>query len=782
MPYTRSRLLLLGVLVAAAGFVPVGGSWADTSVTLAPDADARVESANPGRNFGSSSTLVADGSPVTSSYLRFVVPSSVNEVTRARLRLYVTDPSGGGAVLFPTNTNWTETGLTYQSRPTRTGPEAARTGAVTSGRWVDLDITTLVTGPGTVSLELAGASGDGVDFKSRNSTSNRPELVIDTGTPPPPPPPPAGSVTLTPDADARVESANPARNFGSSSTLVADGSPVTSSYLRFVVPSSVNDVTRARLRLYVTDSSGGGAVLFPTSSDWTESGVTYQSRPARTGPEATRTGAVTSGRWVELDVTSLVTGPGTVSLELAGASGDGVDFKSRNSTSNRPELVVDTGTPPPPPPPPPPGSQPNFVVFLTDDQRGADTLGVMPKTMQWFADGGTVFPNGVATTPLCCPSRSGVFSGRYTHNHGNLNNQTTDNLDYDATFQAYLKAAGYQTGIVGKFLLDWNKSTPPPYFDYWAVTSGGYENVTFGTDQGSLTAAYTTTETGRQALRMLDAFEADDSRPFVLYVATQAPHSSWEPEPAYESADVGPWEGNPSIFESDRSDKPSWVRSSSKSFNEGAGIRRQQLRTLKSVDDMVDRVMTRLDALGEGANTVSIFTSDNGYQWGEHGLTSKYHPYNQSVSVPFMVRWPGRVPAGFVDRRYVGNVDITPSMLSAAAVTPALRHPLDGRPFLDPAGLSAERREEGYLEYFRDEHRSIPDWSSIRTEDFQYVEYRDGNNVVFREYYDMRADPFQLVNLLADGNPGNDPPTAALAERLSVYRRCSGTTGPTACA
>jgi arylsulfatase A-like enzyme len=195
---------------------------------------------------------------------------------------------------------------------------------------------------------------------------------------------------------------------------------------------------------------------------------------------------------------------------------------------------------------------------------------------------------------------------------------------------------------------------------------------------------------------------------------------------------------------------------------------------------MVDRVMTRLDALGE-TNTVAVFTSDNGYQWGEHGLVSKYHPYNQSVSVPFLVRWPGRVPAGVVDRRYVGNVDIMPSMLSAAAVTPALRHPLDGRPFLDPVGLTAPGRPEGYLEYFRDEHRSIPDWSSIRTEALQYIEYRDGDEVVFREYYDLRADPYQLVNLLADGKPANDPPTAALAERLSRYRRCSGTTGPTAC-
>ena len=581
------------------------------------------------------------------------------------------------------------------------------------------------------------------------------------------------SLTLAADADARVESAQPQRNFGSSSTLVADASPATSSYLRFAVPSPVAEVSRARLRLYVVDP-GGGAVLFPAASNWTENAITYQDRPARTGPEVARTGPVNAGRYVELDVSALVTGPGTVTFELAGANGDGTDFKSKNSTANRPELVIDTGTPPPP------GSQPNFVVFVTDDQRGNDTMQAMPKTMDWFADGGTNFPNGVATTPLCCPARSGIFSGRYTHNHGNRNNQTTGNLDYDATFQSYLKAAGYQTGLVGKFLLDWDNDDPPPGFDHWALTRGGYFDVPWGTDEGNLTADYTTTETRRQALRILDEFERDDTRPFVLYVATQAPHEDWEPEEQYEDADVGPWAGNPSISESDRSDKPSWVRNSHKDFNEGADIRQNQLRTLKSVDDMVDRVMTQLEALGE-TNTVAVFTSDNGYQWGEHGLVSKYHPYNQSVSVPFLVRWPGRVPAGHVDHRYVGNVDIMPSMLAAAQVTPALRHPIDGRPFLDPDGLTAEGRPEGYLEYFRDEHRSIPDWASIRTEDFQYIEYRNGDTVVFREYYDLRADPYQLVNLLGDTNAANDPPTGALADRLSRYRRCAGTTGPTAC-
>ena len=426
-------------------------------------------------------------------------------------------------------------------------------------------------------------------------------------------------------------------------------------------------------------------------------------------------------------------------------------------------------------------TRPNFVIFMTDDQRGVNTLDVMPQTMQYFGAEGTVFPNGFASTPLCCPSRSSTFSGRYTHNHRNLNNQTTGNLDHSATFQSYLKGAGYKTGLVGKFLLDWSNGDQPPSFDYWALMKGGYFDVPWGTDEGSLRSAYATHETTRQALRILDKFEQNDDQPFVLYVAPQAPHEPWQPESKYANANVGSWEGNPAVFESDRSDKPSWVRSMNISRDEGAPIHDSMRRTLKSVDDTVATVMARLEALGEGSNTVSIYTSDNGFQWGEHGLRSKYFPYNHSINVPFMVRWPGRVPAGRVDRRLVSNVDITASLLAAAGVTPQLKYPLDGIPFLDSSGLTDEIRTEIFLEYFRDQHRSIPDWASIRTEEFQYIEYRDGGSLVFREYYDLVEDPHQLVNLLNDKNSSNDPDTSDLAERLATYRKCSGANGTFPC-
>jgi arylsulfatase A-like enzyme len=130
----------------------------------------------------------------------------------------------------------------------------------------------------------------------------------------------------------------------------------------------------------------------------------------------------------------------------------------------------------------------------------------------------------------------------------------------------------------------------------------------------------------------------------------------------------------------------------------------------------------------------------------------------------------------------VGNVDIAPSLLAAAGISPALVYPFDGRPFLNTGGLATAVRPEAYLEYFKDEHRDIPDWFSIRTTRFNYVEYYEGSSVVYREYYDLVADPWENTNLLGDNTAANDPDTSALSARLARYRTCTGTTGTRACA
>lgn len=167
-----------------------------------------------------------------------------------------------------------------------------------------------------------------------------------------PAPDPGGAITVAPTADARVESKHDGTNAGRSSSLVVDGSPVKASYLRFDVVD-VGPVSKATLRLFVKDKSSNGPEVFPTVPGWSEHSVSWDSRPARTGPSVADAGRVSAGRWVDYDVSSVVTGDGRWSFELTGSSSDATIFKSRESSSNRPQLVLVPAPPPPPPPPEP---------------------------------------------------------------------------------------------------------------------------------------------------------------------------------------------------------------------------------------------------------------------------------------------------------------------------------------------------------------------------------------------------------------------------------------------
>jgi hypothetical protein len=180
------------------------------------------------------------------------------------------------------------------------------------------------------------------------TTTTAPPPTTTTTTAPPPttttttsPPPQTTTVVLGPVADARVEKANPNRNFGSMATLLGDRSPQVESLLRFNVGSLTGSVTRARLRVWVTNKSKNGPEVYPTATAWTESGVTWNTRPARTGPLAADAGAVAAGRYLDYDVTRLVTGTGAHSFVLAADSSDGTDFNSREASGNRPQLVLE---------------------------------------------------------------------------------------------------------------------------------------------------------------------------------------------------------------------------------------------------------------------------------------------------------------------------------------------------------------------------------------------------------------------------------------------------------
>jgi arylsulfatase A-like enzyme len=269
---------------------------------------------------------------------------------------------------------------------------------------------------------------------------------------------------------------------------------------------------------------------------------------------------------------------------------------------------------------------------------------------------------------------------------------------------------------------------------------------------------------------------------------------TWRPQD--DQVPVPPWNPNPAVTveggadaKAEKMDKVPYLRGQNFTEKCGAVTHEGHMRVLLAADDMVDKLMTALQANGELSNTLVVFTSDNGWAWDEHGVTSKGLPYTEDVRVPFVVRWDGVFPAGAVDPRPVSGEDFLPTYLQAANYSPPdLRYPLDGRSFLPgeagrdvkylefgPVGRSTPKGYQG--------HRKIPTWASLRSPTWQYIEYYNADNrtVQFREYYDLTADPWEINNLLADNDPTNDPDVASLSARLHQLWTCSGTDGGNPC-
>jgi arylsulfatase A-like enzyme len=417
----------------------------------------------------------------------------------------------------------------------------------------------------------------------------------------------------------------------------------------------------------------------------------------------------------------------------------------------------------------PPDARPNILIIVSDDQR-LDTMGVMRKTREWLGGGGVKFTRAYVTTPQCCPSRASIFSGRYAHNHQVQSNKLASSLDTDETMQAYLDAAGYNTGFAGKYLNGLPIGTVPPHFDRYAVRKGlRYVGATWNVQGTQMTrSGYDTQVIRRLASRYLTEFEDTDARPWFLYLAPLGPHGPSTPEAKYADASVPQRRVTPAMKESDFSDKPPFIRQAVDS-HPGRNVTRmvpRHYRAMLSVDDMVQALKRQLGRLRERRRTLVIFVSDNGYLWRDHGIAGKSLPYLPSARVPLYLRWPNHTAEGVRDGRLVANVDIAPTALDAAGIEPD--SPMDGRSLLDRTW----RRKRLLLEHWI----GYPPWASMLTPRYQYTEYYvPDTSTPVREYYDLVADPWQLANRYGDGDKSNDPDTSALARRLDRDRRCAGT-------
>lgn len=439
---------------------------------------------------------------------------------------------------------------------------------------------------------------------------------------------------------------------------------------------------------------------------------------------------------------------------------------------------------------------PNIVFILTDDQDAS--LEQMPRLRALVADQGLTFERFFASNPLCAPARASLLTGLHAHTHGVTANRAPEGgferfrdsgLEAD-TVAVWLRAAGYRTGLVGKYLnrypgdaRDANLAYVPPGWDLFAAffapdrNSGSYYDY-YVNLQGDPTfypkrpADYITDHIARLALEAIDTLPGPNGAPFFLLVTPNAPHSP--PVPADRHAGSLAGLGAPRVGafnEADMSDKPAYYQQlpllDGRALDRLDALHQARQETLLAVDELVEALVRRLDQRGLLANTYVVYSSDNGFMLGQHRFAQgKDVPYDESIRVPLVVRGPG-VPRG-VTAELVANVDlpVTFAELGGARV-PAT---VEGRSIVALLqGRSGSGRDEVLLEHSADpgDADGVPAYVGLRTRAFAYIEYDAGE----RELYDLAADPSQEENLAGRADPAL---VAPLAARLRQLRACRG--------
>lgn len=451
--------------------------------------------------------------------------------------------------------------------------------------------------------------------------------------------------------------------------------------------------------------------------------------------------------------------------------------------------------------------RPNILFIFTDDHAAHSISAYGSKInrtphIDRLAREGMLFRNAFCTNSICGPSRAVVLTGKHSHMNGFRSNESRFDGSQQ-TFPKLLQQVGYQTALIGK----WHLGGTPTGFDHWQILpgQGAYYNPRMN-DNGRQVrhTGYATDIITDLTIEFLE--KRDRSKPFLMMCQHKAPHRDWMPGPdhltMYDDVEIpepptlfDDYSGRGSAAKQQEMTIARHLNDSDLKLTQPSGLTEEQLarwnaaygpkneafrqanlqgkdlirwkyqryikdylRCIASVDDNIGRLLKYLDDNGLAENTIVIYASDQGFYLGDHGWYDKRWMYEESLRMPFIVRWPGKVRPGSVNTDFVQNLDFAPTFLEAASVdVPA---DMQGRslvPLLE-GRTPADWRKSIYYHYYEfPGYHSVRKHYGVRTDRHKLIHFYE---IGEWEMYDLGKDPHELKSVY------DDPAYAAIRAEL----------------